>query len=63
MRESLGAPRVWFGRSEGEAPGVDGGIYFSGEANEGEFVDVTLDGSGPFDFVGRVAIREAEAVG
>ena len=30
LRRQLGAARAWFGRSEGEAPGVDGGIYFTG---------------------------------
>jgi ribosomal protein S12 methylthiotransferase len=51
-RAALGAATVWFGRSEGEAPGVDGGIYFSGEAAAGSFVSVALTGHGPFDFYG-----------
>ena len=40
------------GRSMGEAPGVDGGIFFAAPAAAGTFVDVRLDGSGPFDFYG-----------
>jgi ribosomal protein S12 methylthiotransferase len=58
FRASLGDADVWFGRSQGEAPGVDGGIYFTGEAKEGAFVDVTLNGHGPFDFFGRAAVKE-----
>jgi ribosomal protein S12 methylthiotransferase len=54
FRARIGAA-PWYGRSQGEAPGVDGGIYFSGAAAVGEFVDVTLDGHGPFDFFGHVA--------
>ncbi|HTX60271.1 MAG TPA: hypothetical protein VMH02_11435, partial [Verrucomicrobiae bacterium] len=61
-RSALGAASAWFGRSQGEAPGVDGGIYFSGEAAAGDFVDVTLEGAGPFDFYGRVASREPALV-
>jgi ribosomal protein S12 methylthiotransferase len=49
LRES----RAWFGRSEGEAPAVDGGIYFTGDARVGEFTDVRLEGHGSFDFFGR----------
>lgn len=44
---------VRVGRSMGEAPGVDGGIYFAERAAIGSFVDVTLDGCGAFDFYGR----------
>jgi hypothetical protein len=47
----------------GEAPGVDGGIYFTGEAAPGTFVDVTLAGSGPFDFFGRIAAKGLAVVG
>jgi len=53
LRRKLGSGRAWFGRSEGEAPGVDGGIYFTGDARPGEFADVRLEGAGPFDFFGR----------
>jgi ribosomal protein S12 methylthiotransferase len=42
----------WFGRSHGEAPGVDGGIHFQGEAEIGRFVPVRLDGCTAFDFTG-----------
>ncbi|HVS45649.1 MAG TPA: 30S ribosomal protein S12 methylthiotransferase RimO [Verrucomicrobiae bacterium] len=55
---ALNDANVWFGRSQGEAPGVDGGIYFTGEAAVGDFIPVTLDGCGPFDFFGRTAVRE-----
>lgn len=63
FREALGVSRAWFGRSQGEAPGVDGGIFFAGEANVGEFVDVVLDGHGPFDFYGHQLVREPAALG
>jgi len=54
LREGMGAATAWFGRSMGEAPGVDGGVYFTGEAAVGQFADVTLEGIGPFDFFGSV---------
>ena len=60
---ALGHAEVWFGRSQGEAPGVDGGIFFAGEANIGDFVDVTLDGHGPFDFYGHISVREPVFIG
>jgi ribosomal protein S12 methylthiotransferase len=64
LRTALGASEAWFGRSQGEAPGVDGGIYFIDEnAEAGSFVDVTLDGNGPFDFYGHVIAREPIEVG
>ncbi len=59
----LGARDVWFGRSQGEAPGVDGGILFTGDPKIGEFVDITLDGHGPFDFYGHAVVREPLAIG
>ena len=63
IRASLGSAQAWFGRSMGEAPGVDGGIYFTGDAQPGEFVDVTLEGNGPFDFFGRITTKELATVG
>ena len=66
FRERLNASHAWFGRSEGEAPGVDGGVYFvdeSGETRTGEFATVTLGGHGPFDFFGHVTSREPAAIG
>jgi ribosomal protein S12 methylthiotransferase len=45
-------PSLLFGRSMGEAPGVDGAIAFAGEAEIGTFVDVRLDGNTAFDFYG-----------
>ncbi|MBV9403198.1 MAG: 30S ribosomal protein S12 methylthiotransferase RimO [Candidatus Eremiobacteraeota bacterium] len=53
IRHHVGRPVVWYGRSMGEAPGVDGGIYFSGEAAVGRFCDVRLEWAGPFDYAGR----------
>lgn len=58
----LGVSRAWFGRSQGEAPGVDGGIYFTGDARVGEFVRVRLHDHGPFDFIGTALTAEACAV-
>ena len=63
LRASLGTHDVWYGRSQGEAPGVDGGVYFSGEARIGDFVEVTLGGHGPFDFYGHASVRESIEVG
>jgi ribosomal protein S12 methylthiotransferase len=63
FRTALGESSVWFGRSQGEAPGVDGGVYFTGEARPGDYIEVTLEGHGPFDFFGRAAVREPAAVG
>ncbi|MHB8141614.1 MAG: 30S ribosomal protein S12 methylthiotransferase RimO [Vulcanimicrobiaceae bacterium] len=54
LREYLGAAQAWFGRSQGEAPGVDGGVYLCGDARIGAFGEVALDASGPFDFVGHI---------
>ena len=62
-RQALGVTQAWFGRSMGEAPGVDGGIYFSGDAKVGAFVDVTLTGNGPFDFFGRATAEDLAIVG
>jgi ribosomal protein S12 methylthiotransferase len=52
VRGALGAAYAWVGRSMGEAPGVDGGVYFTGDSAPGAFVDVTLDGATAFDFYG-----------
>ncbi len=52
LRGVLGSTPVWVGRSMGEAPGVDGGVYFTGDASVGEFVHVRLDGATAFDFHG-----------
>jgi ribosomal protein S12 methylthiotransferase len=60
LREALGVTQALVGRSMGEAPGVDGGIFFSGNANPGDFVDVTLGGATAFDFFGMM--REAAVV-
>jgi ribosomal protein S12 methylthiotransferase len=62
LRRGLGASRAWFGRSQGEAPAVDGGIYFTGDARIGEFADVRLEAHGPFDFVGRAIEAERSAI-
>ncbi len=62
-RAALESPQAWYGRSMGEAPGVDGGVYFSGNAAVGEFADVRLERSTAFDYIGRVALRGAARVG
>jgi ribosomal protein S12 methylthiotransferase len=62
FRRYLGESRAWFGRSDGEAPAVDGGIYFTGHASVGEFTHVRLEGHGPFDFFGRAIPAGREAV-
>ncbi|HEY1868244.1 MAG TPA: MiaB/RimO family radical SAM methylthiotransferase, partial [Candidatus Cybelea sp.] len=66
QRERLGAAQAWFGRTQGEAPGVDGGVYFvdeSGAVRPGEFVTVTLHGHDAFDFFGQMTSREPLTVG
>jgi len=55
LRGVFGGAPVWLGRSMGEAPGVDGAVYFSGEANVGDFAQVRLDGATAFDFYGAEA--------
>jgi ribosomal protein S12 methylthiotransferase len=62
FRRYLGESRAWFGRSGGEAPAVDGGIYFTGQANVGEFAHVRLEGHGPFDFFGKAVSAERSVV-
>ena len=57
---ALKSTTVRVGRSMGEAPGVDGGIFFTEPAMIGSFVDVKLDGYGAFDFYGE---RVGERVG
>jgi len=52
MAVALAAAEVVVGRSQGEAPGVDGGIYFTADVPVGSFVDVRLAGCGAFDFYG-----------
>ncbi len=49
---ALQAREVTVARSMGEAPGVDGSVFFVGEAPVGAFVDVRLDGATAFDFHG-----------
>jgi ribosomal protein S12 methylthiotransferase len=58
VEEFLNQKHAWFGRSQGEAPGVDGGIYFTGNAQVGEFVDVTLERSEAFDYFGSARAPE-----
>ncbi|BDE05503.1 ribosomal protein S12 methylthiotransferase RimO [Vulcanimicrobium alpinum] len=52
LAAALRSRHVIAGRSSGEAPGVDGIIAFTGDAEIGEFVDVTLRGNTSFDFYG-----------
>ena len=47
------AQHAWFGRSMGEAPGVDGGIYFTGDASR-RIREGHAGRRGPFDFFGRL---------
>jgi ribosomal protein S12 methylthiotransferase len=49
---ALGATDVTVGRSMGEAPGVDGGIFLAGTPAIGDFIDVRIDGAGAFDLYG-----------
>jgi ribosomal protein S12 methylthiotransferase len=49
---ALASTQVTVARSQGEAPGVDGGVYFTADAAIGSFIDVRLDGCGTFDFYG-----------
>ena len=58
LRATLGEARVCVGRSQGEAPGVDGAVHFAGEAEVGSFVEVTLEGSTAFDFFGRLRAED-----
>jgi len=53
LRGALAATEAWAGRSMGEAPGVDGNIYFTGAATVGAFARVTLAGATAFDFYGQ----------
>ncbi len=62
LRGAIGASHAWVGRSMGEAPGVDGGIYFTGDAEPGEFIDVTLAGTTAFDFYG-APVRQPQLAG
>jgi len=55
LRVALGIQRVTLGRSQGEAPGVDGAVHFAGEAEVGTFAQVTLQGATAFDFFGTLA--------
>jgi ribosomal protein S12 methylthiotransferase len=59
LREALGARQVMAGRSMGEAPGVDGAVFFAGDAPLGEFVGVKLGGATAFDFYGVQACAAA----
>jgi ribosomal protein S12 methylthiotransferase len=62
IRAALGVTHALVGRSMGEAPGVDGGIFFTGDAEIGSFTQVTLAGTTAFDFFGTPA-RTPELVG
>ena len=62
---ALATRDVVVGRSMGEAPGVDGAIYFcaaAGRAQPGDFVDVKLEGVGAFDFYGTPVAELATVV-
>jgi len=49
---ALASTEVSVGRSQGEAPGVDGGIYFDAGVPVGAFAEVRLAGCSAFDFYG-----------
>ncbi|MDQ6931568.1 MAG: 30S ribosomal protein S12 methylthiotransferase RimO [Candidatus Eremiobacteraeota bacterium] len=67
MRARLRSGNAWVGRSMGEAPGVDGVIYFTGDVQGiGAFTEVTLEGVGAFDFFGKTTgmpARDEVAIG
>ncbi len=48
---------VWCGRSQGEAPGVDGGVFVAGDFTPGTFVDLELTAATAFDFAARTTTR------
>ena len=48
---------VWCGRSQGEAPGVDGGVFVAGDFTPGTFVDLELTAATAFDFAARTIAR------
>jgi ribosomal protein S12 methylthiotransferase len=52
VRAALGVSEATAGRSQGEAPGVDGSVYLAGDFTPGDFVDVELRGATAFDFYG-----------
>ncbi len=54
LREALGSGTATVGRSQGEAPGVDGAIYFASDAAPGTFLNVAIRGATAFDFFGEV---------
>jgi ribosomal protein S12 methylthiotransferase len=56
LHELLGTGRASVGRSMGEAPGVDGAVWFAEEAPVGTFVDVALTGATSFDFAGTLRV-------
>ncbi|HEY0797838.1 MAG TPA: 30S ribosomal protein S12 methylthiotransferase RimO [Candidatus Baltobacteraceae bacterium] len=62
IRGALGVTHALAGRSMGEAPGVDGAVYFVGDHEPGSFIDVSLAGTTAFDFFG-VPVLVPELVG
>jgi ribosomal protein S12 methylthiotransferase len=55
LRGALGTTHAMVGRSMGEAPGVDGGVYFTDDAEIGSFTMVKLAGATAFDFFGELS--------
>jgi hypothetical protein len=49
LGRALGQRLAYVGRSQREAPGVDGLVYLSGEHAIGEFVPATIAGHTDFD--------------
>jgi ribosomal protein S12 methylthiotransferase len=54
---------VWVGRSEADAPEIDGSVLVRGAAAAGEFAVVRITGAGPYDLTGRVEPARAAAAG
>jgi len=44
----------WFGRSPADAPDIDGKVFFTGHAAEGDIVDVHITGALEFDLEGEI---------
>jgi ribosomal protein S12 methylthiotransferase len=63
IRGALGVTAAWAGRSMGEAPGVDGSIFFTGEAEMGSFVPVTIAGATAFDFYAKLCVAPEAGAG
>ncbi len=61
-RRHMATARAWFGRSMGEAPGVDGGVYFTGDGNIGNFAHVRITATDALDFFGEAVEYRAATI-